>query len=127
VDDNEDAAELLSYALSSSGYATRVAHDGATALRAADEFRPDVAVLDIGLPVMDGYTLAKRLKESAAHAGLRVVALSGYGQDEDVRRARSAGFDEYLVKPVDLDRLLVTVERLTTDPVAAPGGVRRSA
>jgi signal transduction histidine kinase/ActR/RegA family two-component response regulator len=112
VDDNEDAAELLAFTLQASGYATRVAQDGLDALGIADEFQPDLAVLDIGLPVMDGYELAKRLKSNPALEGLSLIALTGYGQQEDVRRALAAGFDEHLVKPVDLDRLHATVQRL---------------
>jgi len=112
VDDNEDAAELLAFTLEASGYSTRIAHDGVDALRVADEFRPEVAVLDIGLPVMDGYDLAKRLKGNPTLTGLSLIALTGYGQQEDVRRALAAGFDEHLVKPVDLDRLHTTVRRL---------------
>ncbi len=112
VDDNEDAAELLAFTLEASGYATRVAHDGVDALCIADEFRPHIAVLDIGLPVMDGYELAKRLKSNPSLGRLSLIALTGYGQQEDVRRALSAGFDEHLVKPVDLERLHATVRRL---------------
>jgi signal transduction histidine kinase/ActR/RegA family two-component response regulator len=112
VDDNVDAAEMLSLALESSGYVTRVAHDGLEALRVADELRPALAVLDIGLPVMDGYELARRLK--VRHPKITLVALTGYGQVEDVRKARAAGFDEHLVKPVDLDRLQATVSRVMT-------------
>ncbi len=109
VDDNMDAAEMLSLALEMSGYVTRVAHDGPEALRAADEFSPQLAVLDIGLPVMDGYEVARRLK--TRFPKLPLVALTGYGQVDDARRAREAGFDEHLVKPVDLDRLHATVTR----------------
>ena len=112
VDDNEDAADMLAFALASSGYATRTAHDGPDALRLAREFQPDVAVLDIGLPVMDGYELANRLKSSPEGAQVHMIALTGYGQPEDVRRALAAGFEEHLVKPVDLDRLQATVRRL---------------
>ncbi|HEX4512289.1 MAG TPA: ATP-binding protein, partial [Polyangiaceae bacterium] len=120
VDDNVDAAEMLSLALESSGYVTRVAHDGLEALRIADEFGPALAVLDIGLPVMDGYELARRLK--VRHPRITLVALTGYGQVEDVRQARAAGFDAHLVKPVDLDRLHATVNRVMTS-----GNVRASA
>jgi signal transduction histidine kinase/ActR/RegA family two-component response regulator len=112
VDDNEDAAELLAYALSGRGYSTRIAHDGPQALVVAGDFSPDVAVLDIGLPVMDGYELAHRLRASPGVRKVRLVALTGYGQAEDARRAREAGFEEHLVKPVDFKRLDALVTRL---------------
>lgn len=106
VDDNVDGAEMLATALIAKGYDTRVAHDGPEALRVAAEFRPGVAFLDIGLPVMDGYELAARLLELLGDATVRLIALTGYGQESD----RQNGFDHHLVKPVDLeaiDRLLV--------------------
>ena len=119
VDDNVDAADLLAFALEASGFATRTAHDGPDALRLAEEFHPDVAVLDIGLPVMDGYELATRLKRKPELAKLHMIALTGYGQPDDVRRARDAGFEEHLVKPVDIDRLQATVNRVLRDGVRA--------
>ncbi len=100
VDDNRDAALLLHDLLQSQGYEVRVAFDGADAVGVARRFRPDIAVLDIGLPVMDGYELAGRLRE-ALGTGVRLVALTGYGQQSDQRRAAEAGFDRHLVKPVD--------------------------
>ena len=102
VDDNVDGAEMLAAALEAKGYETRVAHDAPAALVLALEFRPAVAFLDIGLPVMDGYELAARLREHPALKRLRLVALTGYGQEADRRRSQQAGFDEHLVKPVDL-------------------------
>jgi PAS domain S-box-containing protein len=102
VDDNEDGAEMLAAALSIRGYTTRVAHDAAAALRIAAEFRPEVAFLDIGLPVMDGYELAAHLRAAPGLAGVHLVALTGYGQAEDRRRTSEAGFRHHLVKPVDL-------------------------
>ena len=104
VDDNEDAAELLAEVIASAGHETRTAHDGAAALRMAESFDPDVAVLDIGLPVMDGYELATRLRGSAKRKVL-LVAVTGYGQASDRERALSAGFDAHLVKPIDLGSL----------------------
>jgi PAS domain S-box-containing protein len=102
VDDNEDAADMLSMVLEARGYATRVAHDGPSALQAAEEFRPQTALLDIGLPVMDGFELARRLRANPTFAGLRLVALTGYGQDTDRKRSQDAGFDHHLVKPIDV-------------------------
>jgi signal transduction histidine kinase len=104
VDDNPDAAEMLVTALESLGHTARRAFDGPTALDIASHFRPEVALLDLGLPVMDGYELAHRLAASGA-ADLELVAVTGYGQDVDRERTRTAGFADHLVKPVDLDQL----------------------
>ncbi len=109
VDDNVDAAESLSMLLSLEGHEVQVAHDGPTALRLAEVFKPDVVLLDIGLPRMDGYEVACRLREQPAQKGLLLVALTGYGQDEDRRRSHEAGFHVHLVKPVDLDALRVAL------------------
>jgi CheY-like chemotaxis protein len=103
VDDNVDAAELLADSLGTLGHLTEVAFDGPSALDAADRFVPDVVLLDLGLPVMDGFEVAQRLKAVAYAPAL--VAITGYGQDVDQQRTRSAGFDAHLVKPIDLDRL----------------------
>jgi CheY-like chemotaxis protein len=105
VDDNEDAAELLAEYVGTLGYDVRVALDGPSALRAADEFGPSIALLDLGLPVMDGFELARRLRSAPRHAGVRLVAITGYGQESDRERSRDAGFDAHLVKPVDMERL----------------------
>jgi CheY-like chemotaxis protein/two-component sensor histidine kinase len=112
VDDNVDAADTLSEALSDGGYATRIAHDGPDALRVAEDFRPTLAVLDIGLPVMDGYELAQRLREIPSLSNLRLIALTGYGRPEDRDRAHSVGFDEHFVKPISLAELQETLCRL---------------
>ena len=109
VDDNRDAAELLGETLKACGHLVKVAYDGAQALVLAATFRPDTAVLDIGLPLMDGYQLARRLRLLPGLAGLRLVALSGYGQQEDKARSMDAGFDVHLVKPADLDSILAAV------------------
>jgi signal transduction histidine kinase len=103
VDDNEDAAELLATLLERMGHATRIAHDGAGALAVAAAFAPEIAVLDIGLPGMDGYQLAGRLR--AAGRPVRLIALTGYGQASDRERAIAAGFDAHLVKPIAIDAL----------------------
>jgi signal transduction histidine kinase/CheY-like chemotaxis protein len=111
VDDNVDAATLLARVLTAWGHVVRVAHDGASALEIVETFTPDVALLDIGLPAMDGYELARRLHAIPALAGVRLVALTGYGQARDREAALDAGFHEHIVKPVDLDvleRVLIT-------------------
>jgi signal transduction histidine kinase len=105
VDDNEDAAEMLVSLLSDKGYDARAAHDAPAALRVAAEFLPDVALLDLGLPVMDGYELAAHLRGLPGLAALRLLALTGYGQESDRRRTREAGFHGHLVKPVDIDAI----------------------
>lgn len=105
VDDNVDAAFMLRLLLSRDGHDICLAHDGLAALKAAEEFKPEVVLLDIGLPRMDGYQVAKRLRERPEMATTLLVALTGYGQDEDRQRSHSAGFNAHLVKPVDLDAL----------------------
>jgi len=106
VDDNVDAAEMLATLLEMNGYEVRVEFDGASALTTALREPPAVALLDIGLPDMDGHELARRLRVQPATAGAVLVALTGYGQAEDQQRAHDAGFDHHMVKPADLDRLL---------------------
>ena len=111
VDDNEDAVRILRSALELLGYAVEVAYDGPSALSAAEVFQPEVALLDIGLPVMDGYELATRLRELPRSApDLRLVAVTGYGQDADRQRAAAAGFEQHLIKPVDLGKLERVIE-----------------
>jgi PAS domain S-box-containing protein len=110
VDDNEDAAALLAAGLSATGYLVEVAHDGPAALAVVERFAPDIAVLDIGLPVMDGYELARSLRERLP--GLCLVAVTGYGQKGDRDRSAAAGFDRHLVKPVGLDQVRKTLEEL---------------
>ena len=105
IDDNQDAAETLAALLDSYGHVTRTLFDGPSALEAAAEFRPDVLLVDIGLPVMDGYELARRLREIPQTASARIIAITGYGQDSDRRRTADAGFDAHLVKPVNLETL----------------------
>jgi len=105
VDDNVDAAELLSIALEHLGHETRVTHDGPSALELLERFTPDVAVLDIGLPVMDGYELAQRLRVIPRLARTRLIALTGYGQAKDRERSADAGFAAHMVKPVRIAEL----------------------
>jgi signal transduction histidine kinase len=110
VDDNDDAALMLKHALEQIGYRVAVAHDGPSALRESAAFEPDVALLDIGLPVMDGYELAQRLRETQAGASVRLVAVTGYGQEQDRERSERAGFADHLVKPLDLKLLQDAIE-----------------
>jgi CheY-like chemotaxis protein len=112
VDDNEDAASLLAECLEMMGNTTRVAHDGPQALRVVEEFLPQLALLDIGLPVMDGYELAVQLRAKLGDDRLRLVAITGYGQAADRQRALDASFDAHLVKPIDLSRLAGVLDTL---------------
>jgi CheY-like chemotaxis protein len=112
VDDNEDARFLLSEILVAVGHEVRMAGDGVGALDLMKGFTPEVAILDIGLPVMDGYELATRLRETMATRAPHMIALTGYGQPADQERTRSAGFAQHLVKPVDVRRLLDSIAAL---------------
>ena len=105
VDDSVDAAEMLAAALSAKGYKTQVAFDAPAALRIAAEFRPAIAFVDIGLPVMDGYELAAHLRDVPELNGITLFAVTGYGQESDRQQSRSAGFDHHFVKPIDLDAI----------------------
>ncbi len=107
VDDNRDAADSISLLLKIHGHDVRTAYGAEAALQIASTYAADLVLLDIGLPGMNGYEVARRLRANGTLSHL--VALTGYGQPEDVRRAREAGFDEHMVKPVDLDRLLETL------------------
>ena len=113
VEDNLDAAEMLELAVSQLGHVTRLAHDGATAFSVATQFAPDVVLLDIGLPVMNGYAVARALRELPEFARVHIAAVTGWGQEEDRRRAREAGFDSHFTKPLSpamLHDLLATIE-----------------
>jgi CheY-like chemotaxis protein len=120
VDDNADAAATLGDALEHVGYQVAVAHDGPSALRIAAEFEPDVALLDLGLPVMDGYELAEHLHAQRHGDRPHLVAVTGYGQDADRRSSARAGFERHLVKPIDLDVLFGVVAELA--PCRVTGG-----
>jgi CheY-like chemotaxis protein len=105
VDDNEDSAASLGDLLSRWGHETQTAHDGRHALVVARKWQPEIILLDIGLHGMDGYEVARRLREDSATAGVLLVALTGYGQEEDRLRSREAGFEQHLTKPVEPGRL----------------------
>jgi PAS domain S-box-containing protein len=112
VDDNRDAAESMGMLLSVWGHDTRAAHDGPSALSVASEFQPEFVLLDIGLPGMDGYEVARRLLELPGLRGAVLVAMTGYGQEEDKLRSRAAGFARHLVKPADPLKLRALIETL---------------
>jgi CheY-like chemotaxis protein len=105
ADDNHDAAVSLSMLLQAMGHDTRVVHDGVEALEEAEIFRPDIVLLDIGMPRLDGYETARRLASQPWAAATQIVAVTGWGQETDRQRAKDAGFHRHLVKPVDLDAL----------------------
>jgi PAS domain S-box-containing protein len=111
VDDNPDASAMLSDLLGALGHVIQTAHDGPSALALLDAFRPEIALLDLGLPVMDGYELARAMRASPAAAGARLYAVSGYGQERDRARTKDAGFDAHFVKPVDLDAIVRAFEQ----------------
>ena len=112
VDDNEDAAFLFSEALRRLGHQVDVAHDGPSALAVARSRPPEICFLDIGLPVMDGYELGRRLREVTGDAPPKLVAVTGYGHTSDRMRSREAGFDLHLVKPVDLSAIQDALTKL---------------
>ena len=113
VDDHEDSAEMLSMLLSSKGHDTRTALDGAVALTVAEAFRPHVGLLDLNLPGMSGYELATRLRAMPGLTTMRLVAVTGHGSDAHRARARAAGFDEHLLKPVDLQIVDAVLESVS--------------
>jgi CheY-like chemotaxis protein len=112
VDDDCDSAELFAELLERGGYTVRVAFDASSALSIASDFVPDAAVLDIGLPIVDGYELAVRLRTIASLRHLILVAVTGYGHPSDERRAREAGFDAHLVKPHHVSKIGPVLRRL---------------
>jgi CheY-like chemotaxis protein len=101
VDDNRDSADSLAMLLRMMGHDTRTSHDGPDAIEAAATFRPDVVLLDIGLPTMDGYEVARHIRRRDWGKDMLLTALTGWGQDEDRRRSQVAGIDHHLTKPVD--------------------------
>jgi CheY-like chemotaxis protein len=119
VDDNHDGADSLLLILQAYGHEARAAYDGESALRLARSFRPDVVLLDIGMPGLDGYEVARRLRRDEGLHDALLVALSGWGEEEARRLSAEAGFDVYLLKPADLGQL----QRL----LAEAGGRRATA
>ena len=116
ADDNNDALESLATLLQLSGHEVYTATNGGTALQSAERHQPEVALLDIGMPQLDGYQVAQRIREQPWGQRITLVALTGWGQDSDRRRSREAGFDSHLVKPLDLDTLTDLLARLPSGP-----------
>jgi DNA-binding response OmpR family regulator len=111
VDDNRDAADALAMLLRHTGHEAFVAYDGKTALAAAETDRPDVVLLDIGLPGMSGHDVCRQVREQPWGRNIRMIALTGWGQEEDRRKSREAGFDGHLVKPIDIAAVLEQFQR----------------
>ena len=105
ADDNEDSAESFAILLSFSGHEVRIAHDGAAALDAVRAFRPDVAFLDIGMPGLTGYEVAQAVRAEPWGREIKLIAVTGWGQNEDKRRALEAGFDHHITKPLNPSNL----------------------
>jgi CheY-like chemotaxis protein len=126
VEDNEDARRNLHAALALDGHQVCEAADGSVALRRAAEFNPEVAIIDVGLPGANGFQVAESLRRAPGLAPMVLIALTGYTQPDALRRARAAGFDEYLTKPIEPDRLTrlidVALARRGAYGGAAPSG-----
>jgi len=105
VEDNRDSADSLRRLLEFSGHEVAVAYSGHDGVQAAEQYQPDVVLCDIGLPGLDGYGVARKLRNNPTTAKARLIAVTAYGQDEDRRRSHEAGFEQHLVKPVDPDAL----------------------
>jgi CheY-like chemotaxis protein len=127
VDDNVDAAVSLGMLLKLAGQEVRVAYEGSTALRQALEFRPELILLDIGMPGMDGYEVCRRLRRESGMEQTTIVALTGWGQDEDRRRSHEAGFDHHIVKPVEPGALHRLLDGLSAASRASEGGSAQGA
>jgi CheY-like chemotaxis protein len=113
VDDNVDQADSGALLLRTSGHEVRVAYSGPAALEAAVEYQPDLVLMDVGMPGMDGYEVARRLRQQPRLQDVVIVAMTGYGQESDREQAQKAGFDHHLVKPVKSEELQEVLARLT--------------
>jgi PAS domain S-box-containing protein len=113
VDDNVDSAESLTMLLEITGNQTYIAHDGIEALEVADRYRPEIVLLDIGLPRLNGYEVCRRIRTQSWGKDIKVIALTGWGQDEDRRKSQEAGFDGHLVKPVNYDELIRLLDSIS--------------
>jgi CheY-like chemotaxis protein len=112
VDDNVDSAVSLAKMLKAMGHESQVSHDGLAAIQMAERFMPTLVLLDIGLPGMDGYLVAQQLRTKSSLRGVVLAALTGYGDEQDRRRSKEAGFDQHFVKPLDLRALRTLIDSL---------------
>ena len=117
IEDNEDGREMMTMMLGCYGYQVRAAEDGLRGLDAVREFRPDLALIDIGLPGIDGYEVARRLRADPDTRHIKLIALTGYGLAEDLARVMAAGFDRHLVKPVGIEQLMETIASCMREPL----------
>ena len=117
IEDNEDGREMMTMMLDCYGYQVRAAEDGLRGLDAVREFRPDLALVDIGLPGIDGYEVARRLRADPDTRHIKLIALTGYGLAEDLARVMAAGFDRHLVKPVGIEQLMETIASCMREPL----------
>jgi two-component system CheB/CheR fusion protein len=127
VEDNEDSRELLCELLTGAGFECHSADSGVSGLALVDQIRPDIVILDVGLPGMDGFEIARRIRRDPRHADACLIALTGYGQAADRAAAKEAGFDEHLVKPVHCDQLLALLSELQRNPPRAARAAQAAA
>jgi len=120
VDDSEDGAESMAMLLQVAGHDTYKAHDGYSAIAAAERLRPDAVLLDIGLPGLNGYEVCSRIRREPWGKQMVLVALTGWGQEEDRQQSSEAGFDAHMVKPVDHDALLEFLAALPSSADVSP-------
>ena len=116
VDDNADSADMVALTLQMSGHEARAAYSGQAALQIVVEYQPDFVLLDIGMPEMNGYEVARRLRQLAPTKNAWLIAITGYGQDTDRQLTQEAGFDYHLVKPIDPDKLEEVLTKLAKQP-----------
>ena len=114
VDDNRDSADSLAMLFEITGSQTHLAHDGVEAIESIEKYRPEVVLLDIGLPKLDGHEVCRRVREQPWGKDIIIIALTGWGQEDDRRKSEEAGFNGHLVKPVDYDKLLALLESSTS-------------
>jgi CheY-like chemotaxis protein len=127
ADDNADALQTLATVLELGGHEVFSAANGSLALESAERHLPEVALLDIGMPLLDGYEVARRIRAQAWGKRITLVALTGWGQDSDRRRSQEAGFDSHLVKPLDLAKLTQLLSRLPAPAADEAGGRKLNA
>ena len=115
VDDNRDSADSLAMLMQITNNEAYLAHDGEEAVAAVEKYRPEVVLLDIGLPKIDGHEVCRRVRKEPWGKDIVIIALTGWGQEDDRRKSQEAGFDGHLVKPVDYEKLLELLASLTND------------
>jgi len=118
VDDNKDSAQTLAMMLKIMGNDVRTAHDGLEAIEKAQEYLPQVILLDLGMPKLNGYDVCRRIREQSWGTSIVIIALTGWGQAEDRQRTKEAGFDHHLVKPVDVAKLKELLDAAARRPQA---------